>query len=157
MAVGDVSIHLLKIRLRHHILHWGLNPSSTPPLPRLTPRQPAGQPVTESSQHPLHTWRQEPCLWPVYQELLHCRQVNISQCQGIRSLHTKYPSQLRPLMSGMSEVAHHCQPFVVLCHKNSPHILGGGDLGEGEYIGNECPRRPFPCLLLRQATSLPLH
>ena len=88
LVMGDVRLRLLQPRLRHRIPHRGVNPASTPPLPRLPSRQPAGHLVMESSQHPLHKRRhdscllpvyQDRCLLPVYQDRLHHRQVNLYQ------------------------------------------------------------------------------
>ena len=81
----------------------------------------------------------------------------MSQYTGIRSLPAQYTSQPRPLLSGTPYVTHHFRTDVVLCHENSPQVLEGGDLGEGGSIGSEFPLRPRPCLLLCQATPLPLH
>ena len=51
LAAGGVILRLLQTRLRHRILHRGINPSFVPSLPRLPPCQPAGHPVVESAQH----------------------------------------------------------------------------------------------------------
>ena len=154
---GDLSLHLLQTCLRHRILHRGLLPVSVLPLPWLLSHQPAGHPMVETAQHPLHMRHQEPCLLPVYQHRFHHRQVNMSRCMGIRSLPSQYPIQPRPLLPGASEVAHHCWPVVILCHKNSPQILEVVDLLEGGSLGIEGPLCSLPCLLLRQATPLPLY
>ena len=60
-------------------------------------------------------------------------------------------------MPGALEVAYHCRPVIVLCCKNSPQVLEGDDLGEGDSVGSEFPLRPLLCLLLRQATPILLH
>ena len=143
--------------LEARILQRGINPASVPPLPRLSYRHPAGHPMVESAQHPLHMRRQDPFLWPVYQDRLHHHQVNMYICLFIRSLSAQYLIQPRPLLSGAPEVAHYFRPAVFLCRKKLPQILEGGNLVEGYYIGSECPLCPLPCLLLCQATPLPLH
>ena len=53
-----------------------------------------------------------------------------------------------PLMPGAQEVAHNCFTFAVLCCKNSPQVLEGGELEEGDSLGSECPLRPLPGLRL---------
>ena len=86
----------------------------------------------------------------------HC-QVDLSQCPGIISLPAQHLSYLLPPLPGVPEVAQHCRTFVALCYKNSPRVLEGGDLGDGGSLGSECPLRPLPGILLRQATPIPLH
>ena len=94
----------------------------------------------------------QPCLC---HHILH-RGLNSSRL-GICSLPDQYTSHMRPLLSGVPEVAHHLRPFVFLCRKNSPHILEGGYLGEGDTICSDSPIIPLLCLLLHQAMTLPLN
>ena len=96
-------------------------------------------------------------LYFTFTHLVKVTGANLSRCPYIRSLPAQYPSQPRPFLSGAPEVAHHFRPVVVLCRNNLPQIIYGGDLGEDDYLGRDFPLCTLPCLLLRQATPLPLH
>ena len=68
LAAGDEGLQLLQSRICHGVLQWGVYPHAIPPSPRLPPRNPAGHPVVEYSQHPPNAGGHHQRIQPVQQD-----------------------------------------------------------------------------------------
>ena len=131
-------------------------PYIVPSLLMFPTHQPAGHPVVESAQHPPNAGGHDPCLSLIHHYWMDHRQVDLSQGPGILTLSAQNPHQTRHFFCA-------CQSLLTTSGQSSSAIdrtltryLNELNRARGDPIGCDFRLIPQYCLLLRQATPLPL-